>query len=136
MFSRPLIVLYVFLVLAHSGCHTTSVSTTQSVQQGDVLSNESDFGEAIEIYENFLTENTSLGIYRNYERESEVCRKLAYAYSAQSEHKKSLEYLQKAHDLDKNHNKNNYRHHDDRYANHESLLPRFHCAPREIHVQL
>ena len=106
MFSRICTYFDLFLLCLLFSCTTSSISTTKSVQQGDQASNYNDYSEAITSYLGFLEDNAKLGLYRNYERESDVCRKLAYAYSSLGQYSNALKYLDQALELDQNQNKN------------------------------
>lgn len=92
--------------LVFSGCQTSSLTATQSVQIGDELNNQNRYNEAIKHYEDYLTNSPSLGVYRNYEMESDVYRKLAHIYSTQGDYDQSLAYLEKALKTDEEINKN------------------------------
>ncbi len=78
------------------GCQTASVSGTEHLRKGDQFNNANDYGQAIYHYEEYLKMAPSLGLYRNIQREAEVCRKLAHAYSTQGKYQASLKYLKQA----------------------------------------
>ncbi len=69
------------------------------------MNNQNRYDEAIKYYEDYVALSPTLGVYRNYQLESEVYRKLAHAYSTKGKYKTSLDYLQKALKLDQEVNK-------------------------------
>ena len=89
-----------------TSCQTSSLTATQQVQLGDAMNNQNRYSEAIQYYEGYLEKSPSLGVYRNYEMESDVSRKLAHIYSTQGDYQQSLEYLDEALKIDTEINKN------------------------------
>ncbi|MEQ8416251.1 MAG: CHAT domain-containing protein [Imperialibacter sp.] len=90
-------------------CVTTSVSSTQTIAMGDAMNNQNRYSEAIQYYESYLRDSPSLGLYRNYELESDVYRKLAHVNSTQGRYSNAIDQLQKAYEIDSEINKNNLR---------------------------
>lgn len=77
-------------------CVTPSILATQSIQLGDQLNNENRYEESARHYEEYLRYSKTLGTFRNSQKEAEVHRKLAHAYSAQGLYKKAADNLHSA----------------------------------------
>ncbi|HEX2935298.1 MAG TPA: CHAT domain-containing tetratricopeptide repeat protein [Bacteroidales bacterium] len=67
---------------------------------GDESSNTYNYPKAIVHYKNFCKINAQSGLYRNYARESEVLRKMAYIYSMNGDFKNALNALRDAAHVD------------------------------------
>lgn len=61
-------------------CTTPSIIVTESQRQGDAAFNEYRYREAIGYYGTMLEASSKLGIYRNFEAEADVYRKLAESW--------------------------------------------------------
>ena len=73
----------IILLLTAISCTTPSIIATKEQQQGDYYNNLNQYDQAIQHYEQYLEASKQLGIYRNFDMEADVCRKVANAYSTQ-----------------------------------------------------
>ncbi|HOT15361.1 MAG TPA: CHAT domain-containing protein [Bacteroidales bacterium] len=88
------------LLLLLCRCTPPAVLSNQEILQGDEAANRSDYASAVFHYQNFCNINAKLGLYRNLERESEVHRKMGYAYSMMGNFKKALASFRNAASID------------------------------------
>lgn len=93
-----------FFAFIISGCITQSVLSNKEIILGDAAANNYNNQDAITHYRNFCNINSQLGLYRNFTRESEVLRKMAYAYSMEGNFKNALNALENAAAIDSSQN--------------------------------
>ena len=81
-------------------CLTPSILVTREQATGDEFFNSHRYSEAIAHYEKMLEASAKLGIYRNFQMEASVCRKMANCYEMTGKYENALEYVEKAMKLD------------------------------------
>jgi CHAT domain-containing protein len=82
------------------GCVTPSIRVTSEQNQGDLLFNNHNYGEAIKHYTLMLDASRKLGIYRNPSMESDVYRKIANCYEMTGDYQSALTNVRDAFDID------------------------------------
>ena len=87
---------FVAILFSLQACMTPSIVATQSIQLGNQANNQHRYEDAITHYENYITVSPQLGLYRDYSKEAEVYRKLAYVYSTQGKFGQAEQCLSKA----------------------------------------
>ena len=86
------------------GCVTPSIRVTREQNQGDLLFNNHNYGEAIKHYTLMLDASRKLGIYRNPAMESNVYKKIANCYEMTGDYLSALTNVGNAFDIDSLHN--------------------------------
>ena len=86
------------------GCVTPSIRVTREQNQGDLLFNNHNYGEAIKHYTLMLDASRKLGIYRNPAMESDVYKKIANCYEMTGDYLSALTNVGNAFDIDSLHN--------------------------------
>ena len=86
------------------GCVTPSIRVTSEQNQGDLLFNNHNYGEAIKHYTLMLDASRKLGIYRNPAMESNVYKKIANCYEMTGDYQSALTNVGNAFDIDSLHN--------------------------------
>lgn len=86
------------------GCVTPSIRVTSEQNQGDLLFNNHNYGEAIKHYTLMLDASRKLGIYRNPAMESDVYKKIANCYEMTGDYQSALTNVGNAFDIDSLHN--------------------------------
>lgn len=86
------------------GCVTPSIRVTSEQNQGDLLFNNHNYGEAIKHYTLMLDASRKLGIYRNLAMESDVYKKIANCYEMTGDYLSALTNVGNAFDIDSLHN--------------------------------
>lgn len=86
------------------GCVTPSIRVTSEQNQGDLLFNNHNYGEAIKHYTLMLDASRKLGIYRNLAMESDVYKKIANCYEMTGDYQSALTNVGNAFDIDSLHN--------------------------------
>ena len=86
------------------GCVTPSIRVTSEQNQGDLLFNNHNYGEAIKHYTLMLDASRKLGIYRNPAMESDVYKKIANCYEMTGDYLSALTNVGNAFDIDSLHN--------------------------------
>ena len=93
MWPKNILFYLVLIAFVFSGCISQSVLSNKEIILGDDAANHYNYTGAITHFQNFCNINSKLGFYRNFERESQVLRKMAYAYSMAGDFKKALSVL-------------------------------------------
>jgi CHAT domain-containing protein/predicted negative regulator of RcsB-dependent stress response len=101
-FNHILTYLY-FLLLSLTVCSPPTVLSNKEILLGDEAANKHNFASAISHYKNFYKINQQLGIYRNFERESEVLLKIGYANLMIGQFDSALVFFTNAAQIDSNH---------------------------------
>lgn len=99
-FRIALLYMPAMVIIVLSSCTTPSIIATREQQQGDYYNNLNQYEEAIIHYEKYLEASKQLGIYRNFDMEADVCRKVAQAYSTQGDFPRAIEYVEMALEMD------------------------------------
>ena len=94
----------IFSVILLFGCVTPSIRVTREQNQGDLLFNNHNYGEAIKHYTLMLDASRKLGIYRNPAMESDVYKKIANCYEMTGDYLSALTNVGNAFDIDSLHN--------------------------------
>lgn len=92
--------IFILLFLLISSCVSPTILSNKEILLGDAASNRYEYEVAITHYQNFCRINAQSGLYRNFARESEVLRKMAYIYSMSGDFKKALGSLRVAAHVD------------------------------------
>jgi CHAT domain-containing protein len=100
---RTLAFLCIVSLLINS-CLPPSVLSNKEIMLGDASANNYEYAGAISHYQNFCKINEQLGLYRNFAREGEVLRKMAYVYSLQGNFKNALKSFLGAAQIDSSQN--------------------------------
>jgi CHAT domain-containing protein/Tfp pilus assembly protein PilF len=88
--------LFAVTIVSITSCITPSIKVTTEQNKGDMLFNQHKYGEAIIHYEQMYEASKKLGIYRNYDRESEVLRKIANGYEMMGKYDEAMLHVNEA----------------------------------------
>ena len=84
------------IIIDLNSCITPSIKVTTEQNKGDLLFNQHKYPEAIVHYEQMYEASKKLGIYRNYDRESEVLRKIANGYEMMGKYEEAMLHVNEA----------------------------------------
>jgi len=79
-----------------SSCITPSIKVTSEQNKGDIFFNQHKYPEAIIHYEQMYEASKKLGIYRNYDSESQVLRKIANCYEMLGKYEEAMSHVNEA----------------------------------------
>jgi CHAT domain-containing protein/predicted negative regulator of RcsB-dependent stress response len=90
-------ILFLSLVIAGvTSCLTPSIKATTEQNKGDLLFNQHKYADAILHYEQMYEASKKLGIYRNYDSESDVLRKIANCYEMLGSYNEAMAHVNEA----------------------------------------
>jgi CHAT domain-containing protein/Flp pilus assembly protein TadD len=94
--SKTLLLFFCLLQALLSSCITPSIKVTSEQNKGDAFFNQHKYPEAIIHYEQMYEASKKLGIYRNYDSESKVLRKIANCYEMIGKYEEALVHVNEA----------------------------------------